>query len=121
MKNVTAGANPMDIRRGMSKAVATAVETIKAHSQKVKDSNDIARVGTISAGDPEIGRLIAEAMEKVTSDGVITIEENKTTAERHHLVGIGGHIGGQGAAVQLQYFHGLLGNSYLTSWSDGYA
>ena len=67
MKNVTAGANPMDIRRGMSKAVAKAVETIKAHSQKVKDSNDIARVGTISAGDPEIGRLIAEAMEKVTS------------------------------------------------------
>ena len=56
MKNVTAGANPMDIRRGMSKAVAKAVETIKAHSQKVKDSNDIARVGTISAGDPEIGR-----------------------------------------------------------------
>ena len=83
MKNVTAGANPMDIRRGMSKAVATAVETIKAHSQKVKDSNDIARVGTISAGDPEIGRLIAEAMEKVTSDGVITIEENKTTAETY--------------------------------------
>ena len=83
MKNVTAGANPMDIRRGMSKAVTKAVETIKAHSQKVKDSNDIARVGTISAGDPEIGRLIAEAMEKVTSDGVITIEENKTTAETY--------------------------------------
>ena len=64
----------------MSKAVTKAVETIKAHSQKVKDSNDIARVGTISAGDPEIGRLIAEAMEKVTSDGVITIEENETTS-----------------------------------------
>ena len=86
MKNVTAGANPMDIRRGMSKAVATAVETIKAHSQKVKDANDIARVGTISAGDPEIGRLIAEAMEKVTSDGVITIEENKTTAETYNEI-----------------------------------
>ena len=83
MKNVTAGANPMDIRRGMSKAVAAAVEAIKANSQKVKDSNDIARVGTISAGDPEIGRLIAEAMEKVTSDGVITIEENKATAETY--------------------------------------
>ena len=82
MKNVTAGANPMDIRRGMSKAV----ETIKAHSQKVKDANDIARVGTISAGDPEIGRLIAEAMEKVTSDGVITIEENKTTAETYNEI-----------------------------------
>ncbi len=70
----------------MSKAVTTAVETIKAHSQKVKDSNDIARVGTISAGDPEIGRLIAEAMEKVTSDGVITIEENKTTAETYNEI-----------------------------------
>lgn len=86
MKNVTAGANPMDIRRGMSKAVNAAVEAIKAHSEKVKDSNDIARVGTISAGDPEIGRLIAEAMEKVTSDGVITIEENKTTAETYNEI-----------------------------------
>ena len=86
MKNVTAGANPMDIRRGMSKAVAAAVEAIKANSQKVKDSNDIPRVGTISAGDPEIGRLIAEAMEKVTSDGVITIEENKTTAETYNEI-----------------------------------
>ncbi len=86
MKNVTAGANPMDIRRGMSKAVTKAVETIKAHSQKVKDSNDIARVGTISAGDPEIGRLIAEAMEKVTSDGVITIEENNTTPETYNEI-----------------------------------
>ena len=86
MKNVAAGANPMDIRRGMSKAVAAAVEAIKANSQKVKDSNDIARVGTISAGDPEIGRLIAEAMEKVTSDGVITIEENKTTAETYNEI-----------------------------------
>ena len=86
MKNVTAGANPMDVRRGMSKAVTAAVEAIKAHSQKVKDSNDIARVGTISAGDPEIGRLIAEAMEKVTSDGVITIEENKTTAETYNEI-----------------------------------
>ena len=86
MKNVTAGANPMDIRRGMSKAVAKAVETIKAHSQKVKDSNDIARVGTISAGDPEIGRLIAEAMEKVSADGVITIEESKTAETYSEVV-----------------------------------
>ena len=83
MKNVAAGANPMDIRRGMSKAVAAAVDAIKAHSQKVNGTNDIARVGTISAGDPEIGRLIAEAMEKVTADGVITIEENKATAETY--------------------------------------
>ena len=78
MKNVTAGANPMDIRRGMSKAVAKAVETIKAHSQKVKDANDIARVGTISSGDEIIGKLIADAMEKVTADGVITVEESKS-------------------------------------------
>ena len=86
MKNVTAGANPMDIRRGMSKAVAKAVETIKAHSQKVKDSNDIARVGTISAGDPEIGRLIAEAMEKVSQNGVITVEESKTAETYSEVV-----------------------------------
>ena len=86
MKNVTAGANPMDIRRGMSKAVTTAVETIKAHSQKVKDSNDIARVGTISAGDDTIGQLIADAMEKVSADGVITIEESKTAETYSEVV-----------------------------------
>ena len=83
MKNVTAGANPMDIKRGMQKAVNAAVEAIKANSQKVKGSKDIARVGTVSAGDAEIGQLIADAMEKVTADGVITIEENKTTAETY--------------------------------------
>ena len=83
MKNVAAGANPMDIRRGMGKAVQAAVQAIKDHSQKVKGTNDIARVGTVSSGDPEIGRLIAEAMEKVTNDGVITIEENKATAETY--------------------------------------
>ena len=83
MKNVAAGANPMDVKRGMQKAVKTAVEAIKAHSQAVNGSTDIARVGTVSAGDPEIGKLIAEAMEKVSKDGVITIEENKTTAETY--------------------------------------
>ena len=83
MKNVTAGANPMDIKRGMQKAVAAAVEAVKDHSQKVNGSKDIARVGTVSAGDAEIGQLIADAMEKVTADGVITIEENKTTAETY--------------------------------------
>ena len=83
MKNVTAGANPMDIKRGMQKAVAAAVGAVKAHSQKVNGSKDIARVGTVSAGDAEIGQLIADAMEKVTADGVITIEENKTTAETY--------------------------------------
>ena len=83
MKNVAAGANPMDVKRGMQKAVKAAVEAIKAHSQAVNGSKDIARVGTVSAGDPEIGKLIAEAMEKVSKDGVITIEENKTTAETY--------------------------------------
>ena len=83
MKNVTAGANPMDIKRGMQKAVTAAVEAVKANSQKVNGSKDIARVGTVSAGDAEIGQLIAAAMEKVTADGVITIEENKTTAETY--------------------------------------
>ena len=83
MKNVTAGANPMDIKRGMQKAVSAAVEAVKANSQKVNGSKDIARVGTVSAGDAEIGQLIADAMEKVSADGVITIEENKTTAETY--------------------------------------
>ena len=83
MKNVTAGANPMDIKRGMQKAVNAAVDAVKANSQKVNGSKDIARVGTVSAGDAEIGQLIADAMEKVTADGVITIEENKTTAETY--------------------------------------
>ena len=83
MKNVTAGANPMDIKRGMQKAVAAAVASVKEHSQKVNGSKDIARVGTVSAGDAEIGQLIADGMEKVTADGVITIEENKATAETY--------------------------------------
>ncbi len=78
MKNVTAGANPMILRRGIQKAVDTAVTALVSHSQKVNGTEDIARVGTISAGDAEIGRQIADAMEKVTSDGVITIEESKS-------------------------------------------
>ncbi len=78
LKNVTAGANPMVMRRGINKAVETAVEAIKANSQEISGSADIARVGAISSGDEEVGKLIAEAMEKVTSSGVITIEESKT-------------------------------------------
>ena len=77
MKNVAAGANPMVLRRGIAKAVDRAVETLKANSKKVNGTEDIARVGTISAGDEIIGKLIADAMEKVTSDGVITVEESK--------------------------------------------
>ncbi|MDY2608838.1 MAG: chaperonin GroEL [Eubacteriales bacterium] len=78
MKNIAAGANPIIVRKGIQKAVDKAVETLKAHSQKVNGSEDIARVGTVSAGDEMIGALIADAMEKVTSDGVITVEESKS-------------------------------------------
>ena len=78
MKNVTAGANPMVLRKGMKKAVDRAVECLVANSKKGNGKEDIARVGTISAGDEVIGTLIADAMEKVTSDGVITVEESKS-------------------------------------------
>ena len=78
MKNVTAGANPMVVRKGIKKAVDKAVESLVANSKKVNGSDDIARVGTISAGDDVIGQLIADAMDKVTSDGVITVEESKS-------------------------------------------
>ena len=78
LKNLSAGANPMVMRKGIEKAVAAAVESIKAHSVPVNGSADIARVGTVSSGDESIGQLIAEAMEKVGTEGVITIEESKT-------------------------------------------
>ena len=78
LKNVTAGANPMVMRKGIEKAVAVAVDAIKANSQAVNGSDDIARVGTVSSGDEAVGKLIAEAMEKVGTEGVITIEESKT-------------------------------------------
>ena len=77
LKNLAAGANPIVMKKGMAKAVETAVEAIKANSQKVNGTDDIARVGTVSSGDEFIGKLIAEAMEKVSADGVITIEESK--------------------------------------------
>ena len=78
MKNIAAGANPMVVKKGMKKAVDAAVEEIKKNSKKVAGTADIARVATISAGDEFIGKLIADAMEKVTADGVITLEESKT-------------------------------------------
>ena len=78
LKNLSAGANPMVMRKGIEKAVAAAVEAIKANSVPVNGSEDIARVGTVSSGDPAVGALIAEAMEKVGTEGVITIEESKT-------------------------------------------
>ena len=78
LKNLSAGANPIVMRKGIEKAVAAAVDAIKANSVPVSGSEDIARVGTVSSGDESIGRLIAEAMEKVGTEGVITIEESKT-------------------------------------------
>ena len=78
LKNLSAGANPMVMRKGIDKAVAAAVEAIKSNSVPVSDSAAIARVGTGSSGDETIGKLIAEAMEKVGKEGVITIEESKT-------------------------------------------
>ena len=86
MKNVTAGANPMDIKRGMQKAVKASVEALKANSKKMEGSADVARVATVSAGDEVIGSLIAEAMEKVSADGVITIEESKTAETYSEVV-----------------------------------
>ena len=79
MKNVTAGANPMIVRKGIQEAVDKAVEALRSNSKKVTCSEDIARVATVSASDESIGKLIAEAMEKVTADGVITVEESKTS------------------------------------------
>ena len=79
MKNVTAGANPIVLRKGIQKAVDSAVEGLIANSKKVNGKEDITRVGTVSAGDETIGQLISDAMEKVTSDGVITVEESKST------------------------------------------
>ncbi len=86
MKNVTAGANPMILKKGISKAVDISVETLKANSKQVEGSKDIARVATISAGDEVIGNLIAEAMEKVGNDGVITVEESKTAETYSEVV-----------------------------------
>ena len=77
MKNVAAGANPMVVRKGIKKAVETAIEAIKANSKPVSSTKDIARIATISSADEEMGTIIAEAMEKVTADGVITVEESK--------------------------------------------
>ncbi len=86
LKNVTAGANPMVVKKGIAKAVDVAVEEIKKNSQKINGSADIARVATISSGEETIGKLIAEAMEKVTADGVITVEESKTAETYSEVV-----------------------------------
>ena len=86
MKNVTAGANPMVLRKGMQKATDTAVEAVMQNSKKVSGTKDIARVAAVSSGSEQIGELIADAMEKVTSDGVITVEESKTAETYSEVV-----------------------------------
>jgi len=86
LKNVAAGANPMIMKRGISKAVQAAVDAIKANSKSVSGSKDIARVGAVSSGDEVIGNLIAEAMEKVSRNGVITVEESKTAETYSEVV-----------------------------------
>ena len=86
LKNLVAGANPVVMNKGMAKATKVAVETIKKNSQPVNGSEDIARVGTVSSGDEKIGTLIAEAMEKVGADGVITVEESKTAETYSEVV-----------------------------------
>ena len=86
MKNIAAGANPMILKKGIAKAVDVAVKTITENSKDVSGSEDIARVGTVSSADENVGKLIAEAMEKVTSDGVITIEESKTAETYSEVV-----------------------------------
>ena len=86
MKNVTSGANPMVVKNGIQKAVDAAVESLRAHSKKVDGTADIARVATVSSANEFIGNLIAEAMEKVTADGVITVEESKTAETYSEVV-----------------------------------
>ena len=86
LKNLAAGANPMVMKKGIAKATAAAIDAIKANSQKVNGTDDIARVGAVSSGDETIGKLIAEAMEKVSHDGVITVEESKTAETYSEVV-----------------------------------
>ena len=86
MKNIAAGANPMVVKKGMAKAVDATVSSIVENSKKIEGSADIARVATVSSGDESVGDLIAEAMEKVTADGVITIEESKTAETYSEVV-----------------------------------
>ncbi|MBQ8975045.1 MAG: chaperonin GroEL, partial [Oscillospiraceae bacterium] len=86
IKNVAAGANPMVMRKGIQKAVTAAVDAIKSNSQPVSGTEDIARVGAVSSSDETIGKLIAEAMEKVSQNGVITVEESKTAETYSEVV-----------------------------------
>ena len=104
LKNLAAGANPMVMKKGIAKATTAAIECIKANSQKVNGTEDIARVGAISSGDETIGKLIAEAMEKVSADGVITVEESKTAETYSEVV--------EGYAVRPRLHHPLHGHRH---------
>src|SRR5699024_2477454 len=86
MKNLAAGANPVDLRKGMKKATDKAVEVIASMSKAVEGKEQIARVAAVSSGDDEVGQLVADAMDKVSKDGVITIEESKTMKTELDLV-----------------------------------
>lgn len=104
MKNVAAGANPMVVKKGIQKAVEVAVKNIIENSKKITGNEDIARVATISADDEFIGKLIAQAMEKVTSDGVITVEESKTAETYSEVV--------EGMMFDRGYVFTLYGNRH---------
>ena len=103
MKNLEAGANPIILRRGMKKATDKAVESLKAMSSKVNGKDQIAKVAAISAGDEEVGNMVADAMEKVSNDGVITIEESKTMKTELDLVE-GMHLENTGYADETGQF-----------------
>ena len=104
LKNLAAGANPMVMKKGIAKATAAAIEAIKANSKPVNGTADIARVGTVSSGDEVIGKLIAEAMEKVGHDGVITVEESKTAETYCEVV--------EGMHVRPGLYHPLYGHRH---------
>ena len=104
MKNVAAGANPMGVKKGIQKAVDAVVARVQENSKKVSGTDDIASAATISAGDATIGKLIAEAMDKVSADGVITIEESKTAETFSEVV------------EGMKFDRGYISPTWLPTW-----